>query len=267
VAKKRKAYLWVILITFLLLIGNQIFIQYWLFEKATDANSLNIAGRQRMLSQRIGMMVLANQSNPGHWEDELDEAYTAMKQSHQDFLDPSSSIYVGDSPEIMKSFEGLTTYIDWIGDHLKSGYPAVENELLLTKLDRFLVRMDRTVGQLENRSEDRLWFISRAEVGLMILTIVVFIIEIFIISRPYIKKIIQQANLFESITWYQSHKVRGANAKIQGLVGIILDSREALTQDEMDQYLEMIFSESKKLDKLTRKVVEMSQADEQVLSN
>jgi len=48
-------YYHIILITFLSLLINQIFIQYRLAKKNDDAAILNIAGRQRMLSQRINL--------------------------------------------------------------------------------------------------------------------------------------------------------------------------------------------------------------------
>lgn len=264
---QRKAYLWVILITFVLLISNQVFIQYWLFEKADDALVVNIAGRQRMLSQRIGMLSLADQQAPGSQSEELDSTFQLWKQSHYSFLDAESDFYVGNFSEIQGEFVQLSGSIEWVENYLNGNTKDASPEKLLSVLDVFLARMDGVVKQLENRSEDRLWFISRSEFVLMILTIVVFIIEIFIISRPYIKRIIHQANLFESITWYQSHKVRSANAKIQGLVGIILESEEDLSEQEMKDYLKMIFSESQNLDVMTKKVVEMSQEREFVSDN
>lgn len=42
-----------IAIAVLLLLFNQAFIQFWLGKKEDDAKVINVAGKQRMLSQRI----------------------------------------------------------------------------------------------------------------------------------------------------------------------------------------------------------------------
>ena len=43
------------IITVLLIVLNQALIQFWLYQKRQDARLINVAGRQRMLSQRISL--------------------------------------------------------------------------------------------------------------------------------------------------------------------------------------------------------------------
>ena len=59
-----KKYIYGIILTVGLLFLNQLFIQYWLHKKKDDAKIINIAGRQRMLSQRINLEFYKTPNNP-----------------------------------------------------------------------------------------------------------------------------------------------------------------------------------------------------------
>jgi len=49
----RKKYLLAIAVTTLLIVTNQVVIQYFLAQKRYDAKVINVSGKQRMLSQRL----------------------------------------------------------------------------------------------------------------------------------------------------------------------------------------------------------------------
>ena len=67
------------LIAFLLL-SSQLIVQYFLKNQASDSKVVNIAGRQRMLSQRLTKYALLLERNP-----ENEEYWTAFKKSYQLF--------------------------------------------------------------------------------------------------------------------------------------------------------------------------------------
>ena len=61
-----KIYFRVALVTVSLIILNQAFIQYWLFQKKEDSRTINVSGRQRMLSQRLVVLSYQYQKKPSN---------------------------------------------------------------------------------------------------------------------------------------------------------------------------------------------------------
>jgi len=79
----KKKYVYSALFLALLIIINQIIIQYLLFQKRQDANVINIAGRQRMLSQKVNLMVYKVYENNNYdTKNELMLVFKEWKKSH-----------------------------------------------------------------------------------------------------------------------------------------------------------------------------------------
>lgn len=49
-------YFYVACLIILLLVFNQVVVQYWLYQKNNDSKVINLSGRQRMLSQKINLL-------------------------------------------------------------------------------------------------------------------------------------------------------------------------------------------------------------------
>jgi len=62
--KNNKIYFIAASVAIFIIIINQIFIQYFLYQKKEDASIINIGGRQRMLSQRLLAQSLAELNQP-----------------------------------------------------------------------------------------------------------------------------------------------------------------------------------------------------------
>lgn len=256
-SRQPRAYFVVITTTLFLLVTNQILIQYWLFQKADDALMVNLAGRQRMLSQRIALLSVLDQQNPGSQSEELSSTIQLWDDTHQQFVDPASDLSLEDETEVYEKIVALNPYFEWVKSNHAPGISAPPVTETVAQMEAFLLAMDEIVKGLEEISEDRLWFISRAELFLMVLTMAVFLVDILLISRPFIKKILRQSDQFESIAWVQSHMVRSPNAKIQGLISILENNRQNLSESEVQHYLALIEQECKRLDEMTQQVVEM----------
>jgi nitrate/nitrite-specific signal transduction histidine kinase len=81
--KLKKKYFFVGLSLIILIILNQLIIQYFLYQKKNDANLINVAGRQRMFSQRVNSMTYQVYQFPNkHGKAKLEETIDHWKNSH-----------------------------------------------------------------------------------------------------------------------------------------------------------------------------------------
>ena len=99
------------------IIISQVLVQNLISKQQDDSRTINVAGRQRMLSQKISKIAL----KIGQTEDslglistanELKEAVDLWKKSHQALLNGDESIGVaGDpSPEVLQMYEKITPH-------------------------------------------------------------------------------------------------------------------------------------------------------------
>lgn len=161
-----------------LLLLNQILVQPPLLELSTDAPLINIAGRQRMLSQRITKAALAIDRPGGRerYAKELDEALANWTEAHERLrrgrwqAPPSER----NRPELRAAFDDLQPYFESLraaARRIAAGPPTDPRTLadLLDTEGEYLARMDRIVGMYERETRahvDRLratgWLVTGA---------------------------------------------------------------------------------------------------------
>jgi signal transduction histidine kinase len=197
----------------LLAIIGQITIQFSLREQTSDARVINIAGRQRMLSQRLSKSALAIETslndaqlsaNLTEFQDTL-ELWTVSHLGLQNG-NPELGLPGGNSAtvqqlytEIAPRFEtmqiaahcilalnGLETVPD---NGVCSEPTTVYTRSILTEEDAFLIGMNNIVFQYDLESTNDVKLLSRIEYSLLTITLVVLFIEAFLIFRPVIRQI------------------------------------------------------------------------------
>lgn len=137
---------------------NLILVQPSLLELATDAPAINIAGRQRMLSQRLAKSALALAAAPDEARRaELRETLDLWVRSHRALQagDPGLSLTGRLSPQARAGFTGLELSFE----RLRAAAFAILDradpprvEAVLGAESEFLARMDALVGTLERES-------------------------------------------------------------------------------------------------------------------
>jgi len=182
-----------ILIAVAVLIVNQLFIQHWLGQMEYDANTINLAGKQRMLSQRINLKLEQISNGKDQRISEVQSDYETWRQTHQDLLGNSdrkflSPITESETRDLLNSLTPLIEDLEpYVTEKLPLTTVAME-DISLEQAD-FVEKMDRVVGQLEASSEDRLHFVRMMEFILLGISLFIIILEVFLIYVPIERKL------------------------------------------------------------------------------
>jgi len=180
-----------IVITLVLLSVNQIFIQYWLAQKKYDANTINIAGKQRMLSQRINnefYKIQQDKSSP----DLLRQLFDQWKSAHFNLQSGLSSDKTNpiNCPKIRIALKGLNPNIEFIESQLKNiDHAVLDLNVITQNQSHFLPKMDEIVKSLERESDKKLQFIVRIEYFLFFMSLIILILEVVYIYVPIEKSV------------------------------------------------------------------------------
>ena len=197
--------------------------------------TLNVSGRQRMLSQKLTRY--AYEASEGR------DVYTYMsssielwKQSHIDLLNSNKglSIYMDDHPEIKDSFNNITPVYNEL---LQTFTDIAENRIipdsqLLKSInasaDDYLNKMDGIVSRLEMNATSDLAASEKKQSILALLSGLFLVIEMIVFIYPYHKRLINaykkvkrqqeeleaQNNLIESLYETNDLIIKGTNSGI-----------------------------------------------------
>lgn len=192
----QKNHILIIILTFGVLIFNQIVIQYYLYQKKYDAQTINIAGRQRMLSQRINLetyrLVYNDFAQKPTQKKLISDLFKEWEQNHHALLhgDKKKDIKPVESTEAITKLNSITENINFIGrmialDTLKA--PTLES--IYTNQSTFLSKMDQTVFLIEKKASNKLSLIIGIEILFLLLSITMIFLELRFIFLPIIEKL------------------------------------------------------------------------------
>ncbi len=248
-------YYHIILITFLSLLINQIFIQYRLAKKNDDAAILNIAGRQRMLSQRINLeyyKIVNENASP----DLLNSLFEEWEKKHDNLLNGSEDLGIKaiNYPEARELLAAISPNLQVIKDYINSNKTISKAHLSAINKNqtRYLEKMEAIVKMLEARAKDKLTFIRIIEVVMMLGIMLIILIEIIFFYRPLyqekdksIEDLRQNNNELEAILNnsndaivyrdLKTKKILKSNKKLLKMFGV--DSIEKLNMIDAHQFL------------------------------
>ncbi|WP_075341593.1 ATP-binding protein [Tenacibaculum agarivorans] len=185
-----KRYIIGICITILVLGINQVFIQYWLKQKKTDANTINVAGKQRMLSQRIAneFYVIAREAKSSVFLESLFNQWTSAHDLLI-FRTGNNSVVSKEGKNVSDQLKKLDPYIEFIRNQKELvGISKADLKAITQNQNQFLSEMDAIVEILENSSDKKLSFIVQIEYLLFFLALLILILEVYFIYRPIEKK-------------------------------------------------------------------------------
>jgi len=187
----------------ILTIVGQIIIHIVIDQQLDDANVINIAGRQRMLSQKMAKASLAyvhagdEETKEGYLR-ELEVAVSLWEGSGLGLLYGSDELGLsGENSLIIKqsfssiesSFQAIKSSVNTL---LAQPGPEIEQEALATLLVHeatFLSGMDSIVFQYASESRARVEWLQHIEVGLGLLTLLTLLLEGLFIFRPSARKV------------------------------------------------------------------------------
>lgn len=202
-----RAYYLLVVSIILLTIAIQSIIQYSLNQQRSTALVVNLAGKQRALSQRLLNEVYSCRFHNCDYA-EVKLTLNQMVQMNT-FLQEGSENYEIeplDDEEIKANFRRLKPYIVWFQDYLGdfSEVSEVDFDELRLQVDGFFNIMDEIVIQFQRKSEADIKAMMLIEVELAIFSVLIVLFEIFFIVNPIIKRIQTQKKKLKEIAWHQN---------------------------------------------------------------
>lgn len=207
--KLRRLYIIALLAVGVFSIIGQIMIQYAIFEQQNDATVVNLAGRQRMLSQRICKNILLISKSENYFIDtvlyinDLSENIPLWEGIHYGLRNRLLDVK-GKKIEVKNSekIDSMLNAVHPLFLSIISNAKFIQNEKLNgSQIDRamnlkaatssilenefeFLKTMDQIVFQYDKESRNRMLKLKIIELTLFILTVLILILEGFFIFRP-----------------------------------------------------------------------------------
>jgi len=229
--KIQSKYLRYLFIFGLLVLVNQVFIQYFLSRKRQDAKTINIAGRQRMLSQKLNLYYYTFLDDPSS-KAKLKETQELWFKSHYALLYGSEEMKLAPikNGKAREKLNKLSAVIE-------------RNKTMITQLDSisrdslklinvmqagFLKEMDSAVLLLEEEAQGKLQFVIIIEILLAVISLAVLYLEFMFLIRPLMQRLITKNVVLEKTNkklekavFMQNHVIREPLTTIMMLLRII----------------------------------------------
>jgi diguanylate cyclase (GGDEF)-like protein len=199
----RKRYILALSIIAILIISSQIGIQITIARNDDDSRVVNVAGRQRMLSQKISKSALAildatSSDARGVWAKELGDAALLWRRQHDGLLQGSEELglHGRNSKAILAMFSGIEPRYELMLDAAAALHAATIDastppsvlrtlaEPILTNEAAFLQGMNAITNQYDSETRSRMDFIRALEYALLAVIILILALEAMFIFRP-----------------------------------------------------------------------------------
>ncbi len=224
---------------------GQVLIQSYLKDQLTDSHVVNIAGKQRMLSQKIAKDILLLQDDksderPKHLN-ELRNALQIFQVSQQALLAGNDSMALSgkNSERITFLFKKINTHYRRISRSAQAIVSAIENDaatpyrivepevrVILSEESLFLNGMEEIVQQYDKEAQAKVARLSIVEFILLALSLMVIALEIIFIFRPITDRI---HKTIEKLTLSEKNSKKMAN-EISSLYASLEKSYEQISQ-------------------------------------
>ncbi|MEI7892895.1 MAG: SpoIIE family protein phosphatase [Myxococcales bacterium] len=185
----------------LLSITGQVLVQVALQTQSSDSRVVNLAGRQRMLSQRLSkaslaLLSVAPEARP-HYAKELALVVELWERTHRGLQwgDAKEGLPGASSAEVSRMFAAIEA------DHqamLASARALLGNSDLaasavaevLAHERSFVEGMDRIVFQYDKEAKARVTRLKIIEISLLTLTLTILTLEGFFVFRPAVRRVV-----------------------------------------------------------------------------
>lgn len=261
----KKKYILGVLITVVLISVNQLLIQYALTSIKQDAKQINVAGRQRMLSQKLNLQFYQLSQKTTDL-DTVKETFDLAKTSHLALINGSKALALGaiKSEEIIKMLQNLNKRYTFSENAILQYNQGTELNLeSINQNQRLLLKeMDAIVNALELKSQEKVSGIVLLEVILAIVSVIIIALEVRYIYFPQANslrksrnKVLEQNKALKEIAWQQSHEVRKPVANILA-INELIKTDPTLIEGEKNQLLKHLDDSTRDLDKIIKSIVD-----------
>ena len=189
------------------IIISQIVVQGFIRKQQDDSRTINVAGRQRMLSQKISKLALRvgqteNKENLEVITTELKEATDLWVSSHLALLEGDAELGLegNPSPPILKKYGDIENdYLQIVksAQIITSSATSDDSTLLLNQAienilaheARFLEGMDQIVFEYDKEANAKVEQLRKIEIGLLTFSLLIIAIELIFIFRPIARNV------------------------------------------------------------------------------
>lgn len=188
---------------------SQILVRNHLKNQESDSTVINVAGRQRMLSQRltkeiVSITVYNDKVNRSVLKNKINKTIYLWELSHISLQKGNDSLGlpVKKSQAIKSKFSAINPVFETIKKASKSIVAKIEKNLLISSdelaLDieevtnneeDFLIRMDDIVSQYDLEADEKVEWLRSLELSLMALTLLILLVEFLFIFWPTAKSV------------------------------------------------------------------------------
>lgn len=183
---------------------GQILIQSHLSRQLNDSRVINVAGKQRMLSQQIAKTVLMLREGQAPEEraaiaSKLKTSLALWTTAQQGLLNGSDSLELSgnNSPQVSRLLDAVHPHFTAIAGsaqrivaHLEKmpdaseTMPTADIQIILQQEPLFLAGMERVVYQYDEEAKGKVYSLRTMEYAVLIVSLVVIVLELVFIFRP-----------------------------------------------------------------------------------
>ncbi|MGV3588347.1 MAG: ATP-binding protein [Adhaeribacter sp.] len=257
--KITRLYLLALTAVALLSIGGQYLVQRSLESQSNDSRVVNIAGRQRMLSQKITKTVLLLQEQPDSlllatYLADLNEALNLWQKSHKGLQsgylayiqtpvnnsDSTRAMFAAINPlfgAIYNNTTAVSKYFQQFGNNIPVSADIRNNiQIILDNERAYLGGMNQIVFQYDAEAKRRVNASQQIELILLLCTLIILVLEGLFIFRPAVRQIQRTIGLLID-SEQRTHRV---NEELVGVNKSLEETREALLRATEEKYRQQI---------------------------
>lgn len=213
-----------------IIVFTQFTVQSLIENQENDGLVVNVAGRQRMLSQKIAKAAVSIQLNNENEDqlrkrrDELAWSLQLWDHTHQAMLHQTDNLGfpIENSEHVQELLEGVNVFHEDIkltasallNTELPAAEVAINVQALLAKEDIYLPIIDEIANSYANASKDRNNSLQSIEWSLSALAIFILLLELVLIFRPLMRKLrlqVKERLKIEKEMRMAQHKAESAN--------------------------------------------------------
>lgn len=275
---KNTLYTRVVIITISLIVLNQCFIQFWLFNKRADANTINLSGRQRMLSQRLLNLTQAYRDKPDVVRlEDIQTNFTLWEHTHYQLIEEATNSFVDGllGIDVTEDLKALTPRIEIVQAMLQAPLELASNELEVFRQnqDAFLFSMNAIVDKLEKLSNRKLAIVIVAELLFALFSLIVVYYEIIYVFRRINRSLerknaeLQTSNhLLEQYAYLAAHDLKSPSQNLLNFATLLQSKTASKLNVKENQYLDFVIQSAKRLLDTTSDLLRFSSFSQQKLN-
>lgn len=265
-----KVYLRATIISIGIILLNQLFIQYWLYQKKEDAKIINMGGRQRMFSQKLLGLAYDMYLTPSTTTKiKLNAIYDEWKYSHHWLLKKyeSDSALESTKKNIHAQLMDLSPYIDNTAMYLEKSDRLSKDLLrqLSNNQNTFLKEMNNTVSNMEAYSSWKLTLVIIVEIIFAFMSLFIIYYEITYIFKRITNKIgnknqaLEASNqMLEQYAYLAAHDLRSPTQNIINFSNILNKKLGNKLDDTEKTYFKFILDSATRMQSTTNDLLMFS---------